>query len=112
MSNTLRTGWLSPTGEFFECLSYDHIMCAKELAEPLNLSDYDFITNRRISADDMLMNCGWVYIGISSFGSHEWRIGWKTHLTPEQRLFLKNYFEDGNGIPVNEISVMRWEDDC
>lgn len=72
MSEKLRSGWLSPTGEFFECSYSDHIDVARELAEPLKLPDYDFKTERRISADDKLMNAGWVYIGLSAIPPREW----------------------------------------
>lgn len=107
--STLKSGWLSPTGEFFSCSSFDHIVTARELAEHLNLPDYDFKTNRRVSDDDKLMNSGWVYIGISTYGRHEWRIGWKTHLTYEQKRFLTPYFEDE--LPVDSMSVLRWNDE-
>lgn len=91
--SSLKSGWLSPTGEFFPCISFDHIVTARELAEHLNL----------------LMNSGWVYIGISTYGRHEWRIGWKTHLTYEQKRFLTPYFEDE--LPVDSMSVLRWNDE-
>ena len=108
---TLKQGWLSPTGEFFECGSFDHIDVAGTLCEPLHLPDYDFKTERRISADDKLLNYGWVYIGISCFFCHEWRIAWRAHLSYEQKKFLEPYFEDGGGLPVNDMSAFRWKEE-
>ena len=107
----LRQGWLSPTGEFFECHSYDHYETAKELADNLNLLSIDIKTNRTFSEDDQLLNAGWVYIGISSFMCHEWRIGWNIKLTPEQISFLHPYFEDENELPVNEFCKMHWNEE-
>ena len=105
----LETGWLSPLGEFFEAGLYEHIEVAKRLAEGMNLCDYDFKTNRRISADEQLERAGWVYIGIGVYFAHEWRIGWgELPLTPEQRVFLRPYFEDSD-IPMNEVAKDRWE---
>ena len=105
--NNLKQGWLSPTGEFTECNSYDHIAVARSLAYPLHFPDYDTRTERRVSDDEKLLNAGWAYIGVSSFLCHEWRIGWKKNLTPEQRRFLRPYFEESD-LPVNDVSVMRW----
>lgn len=97
----LKLGWLSPTGEFTECNSYDHISVAREIAVRLNLPECDF------RPDSALMRAGWVYIGISTFMCHEWRIAWERHLTPEQTCFLRPYFEDST-IPVNVVSETRW----
>ena len=106
-----RQGWLSPTGEFFECKSYDHCETARELADNLSLQRIDIKTSRIISEDEQLLNAGWVYIGISSFMCHEWRIGWNRKLTPEQICFLRPYFEDDNELPVNEFRKIRWNEE-
>ena len=105
----LYAGWLSPTGEFLKAGLYEHISIAREVAKKLHLPDYDFRTERRISADTALENAGWVYIGIGTFMDYEWRIGggmipW----TPEQKAFLRQYFEESD-IPVNQVSRDRWE---
>ena len=104
----IKTGWLSPTGEFFPAGLYDHIEVARELADSLNLPSYDFKKNRAISDDDKLLNAGWVYIGIGVYFEHEWRVGWNLRLSPEQIRFLKPYFEESD-IPMNEIAKERWE---
>lgn len=106
----LEQGWLSPTGEFFKCNSYDHIEKAKELAENLNLPDIDSKTGRIISADDQLLFAGWVYIGISVFLCHEWRVGWHRSLSQEQIQFLRPYFEQED-IPMNSFCKTHWEEE-
>lgn len=98
----LATGWLAPDGSFFECHSYDHNAEAKEIVDKI---EYECTDNHY---DDFLMKKGWVYIGISSYGRHEWRIGWKNFLTNAQKVFLKPYFEESH-IPVIEYAVWKWE---
>lgn len=107
----LQQGWLSPTGEFFKCNSYDHYETARELANNLNLPSIDEKLSRIIPEDDRLLNAGWVYIGIASFMCHEWRFGWNRKLTPEQIRFLCPYFENENELPVNEFCKMRWNEE-
>lgn len=94
-------------GEFYEAGLYEHIDIARQLADGLHLPDYNFKTNRSISDDDKLLNSGWVYIGIGVFFEHEWRIAWSLHLTPEQIVFLRPYFEESD-VPVNNVSKDRW----
>ena len=103
----LKQGWLSPTGEFYECASYDHLELAKELSRPIRVYDLNI---EYTEPDDLLLANGWVYIGISSFMCHEWRIGRWANLTPEQKLFLAPYFENSI-LPVNKMSQTRWEED-
>jgi hypothetical protein len=109
--NNLRQGWLSPTGEFFECNSYDHYETAKELAEAIFVPSINPKMHRVISDDERLLNAGWVYIGISSFMCHEWRISWNRKLTPEQISFLRPYFENENELPVNEFCRTLWNEE-
>ena len=104
----LRTGWLSPTGEFTPAAYYDHSSVAAEIAESLNMPDYDTGRERRIHADEKLVRAGFVLIGRSMLFS-EWRIEWDLYhvLTPEQRRFLAPYFEVKDYI--DEVTLMRWE---
>lgn len=106
--DSLRTGWLSPSGEFFPAPYGRHIDYAYEIAACLHLPDYDFNTERRIHADEKLINSGYVLIGRSHFWSG-WRIEWSLYhtLTPEQRIFLSPYFDDKSQIETS--TYMRWE---
>lgn len=103
-----KLGWLSPTGEFHECHSYDHIDVARELADALRLHCYDFKTERRISEDEALLKAGWAYIGVSLLGIKEYNIYWERHLTSEQRQFLQPYFDLSNDILVGRVSRDHW----
>lgn len=107
----LKQGWLSPTGEFFECHSYNHYETARELAETISALSIDSKMHRVISDDEWLLCAGWVHIGISSFRCHEWRIGWKLRLSPEQICFLRPYFEDENELPINKFSKIHWKEE-
>ena len=97
----MKTGWLSPTGEWFPCPVYDHMYWARKLSGE----------DRR--ADDVLINRRWVKISISQLGHKEWRIYWCRHLglTPEQKQFLKPYFEPDNDFPVDALTRDYWEEE-
>jgi hypothetical protein len=98
MNNTsLKTGWLSPNGDFYPCKTYEHIATAMKI---LN----DETANR---ADETLYNCGYVSITISQLGTKNWRIHWEKFLTEQQIAFLRPYFEDV--MPVNSITNICWE---
>ena len=97
----MKTGWLSPTGEWFPCPVYDHMYWARKLSGE----------DRR--ADDALINRRWVKISISQLGCKEWRIYWHRHLglTPEQKQFLKPYFEPDSDFPVDALTRDYWEEE-
>ena len=99
LNEQIKTGWLSPTGEFHPCPVYDHIYVARKL------------TNQDRNADEILMNQGWVQITISQLGRKEWRIYWSNRhsLSPEQKSFLEPYFAPDSEFPMDEWSQYRWE---
>ena len=95
----MKTGWLSPTGEWFPCPVYDHIYWARKLSGE----------DRR--ADDVLISRGWVKISITQLGRREWRIYWgRQRLTAEQKQFLRPYFEPDSDYPVDKLTRSFWED--
>lgn len=98
----MKTGWLSPTGEWFPCPVYDHMMWARRLADTT------------IRPDDVLIDRRWVKITISQLGRKEWRIYWHNRLglTPEQKQFLKPYFEPDSDFPVDDWTRHFWEVEC
>jgi len=102
MYTELRTGWLSPTGEFVETGLYEHLSTARSLARL-----YGFENNSKPDSE-LLARC-WVSISISSIGCKEWMIAWWSKLTPEQISFLRPYFDDV--VPVNDGVRMHWEDE-
>lgn len=95
----LDTGWLSPTGEFFQCPTYDHIAVAQKL------------TGEYYRADETIMKRGYVQISINLLGTKEWAIFWDLHhtLTPEQTRFLRPYFENEDTFPVCFSARCRWD---
>ena len=95
----LDTGWLSPTGEFFQCNTYDHVAVAEKL------------TGEYRRADEALMRRGYVQISINQLGRKEWAIFWnmKHKLTPEQTRFLRSYFENSDTFPVCFSARCRWD---
>ena len=92
----LKTGWLSPNGNFYPCGCYEHIGTARKILKDETAS----------RADEKLNNCGFVSITVSQLGVKEWRIYWNHFLTEQQKNFLKPYFEDD--MPVDNITKIRW----
>lgn len=109
--DTVITGWLSPSGEFVPCNSYDHIATARELVERFQYQNI-MRKGRNLPDDDILLENGWAYIGISVLFSHEFSIGWKSFLTDYQKQFLQPYFNGEYNLPVNSVAKMRWEYEC
>lgn len=97
----MKTGWLSPTGEWFPCPVYDHIYWARKLS------------GENKHPDDALINRRWVKISISQLGRKEWRIYWNRRLglTPEQKQFLKPYFEPDSDFPVDALTYDYWKEE-
>jgi len=94
----MKTGWLSPTGEFIKCDVCDHIDTAIE------------IVGDNYRASDVLLKRGWVQISRSLIGNKEYCVYYDLHhnLTTEQTKFLRPYFEDDN-IRMDSITRMRWK---
>ena len=113
----MKLGWLSPSGEFIECGYWEHLAIAHELVEKYYTTTIvtpnivSIPSNTKITPDDdLLLENGWVYIGISSFGTRELRIGWKKFLTEHQKYFLKPYFEQTE-IDINSVAKLRWDEE-
>lgn len=102
-----KIGWLSPTGEFIECDSYNHIKIAQDVAEKLHLPSYDFENERSISADDALFKIGWAHIGVTGSLKKEWFVFWNRKLTPEQVAFLRPYFESEK-LNIGPVTKQHW----
>lgn len=103
----LKLGWLSSSGEFIECGTYEHVSIAHELVDKLPCRSP---AELRKADDDILIDNGWVHIGISAF-SHKYVIWWnhKTLLSSEQRNFLIPYFEDRDNVEM--MCLSNWDTD-
>ena len=90
----MQTGWLSPTGEWHPCETYEHTTYASRILE---------------SSEGRLEKAGWVKITRSAMDIREQKIYWdlRHSLTPEQIRFLRPYFEE-NDIPVCELATYRF----
>lgn len=97
----IKTGWLSPTGEWHPCPVYDHISVARRLSGE----------DRR--ADDVLISRGWVKISITQLGRREWRIYWDRHigLSHEQKQFLEPYFAEDSEYPIDLLTKDYFEEE-
>lgn len=100
-------GWLSPEGILVPCGSYGHISVAHDLVNKLN---YERPLLERKSDEDILVDNGWVHIGISAM-EHKYAIWWnyRTILSKEQKEYLNPYFEDRNAVTAG--TWMHWEQD-
>lgn len=96
----MQTGWLDTAGKFYPCETFEHIAVAEEICGTCYIA--------ALSADDVLMNSGWVKITRSMLGMKEQNIFWEKHLTNSQIEFLRPYFEE-NDENVSDVSKMRWE---
>ncbi len=110
-ANELKTGWLSPSGEFTPCSYYEHYSTARVIAAALQVPSYDFKKERRIDEEQAIIDAGYVLVGRSTVFFHGWRIEWSLYhtLTPEQRQFLEPYFQDAS--QIEEMTMMRWKDE-
>lgn len=100
-----KTGWLSPTGEFFPCKHYEHISKAEEICESLGISEY-------VIYDDELLKRGWAKLGISMLGNKQFYVRWERRLTSQQRYELKDLIENPNPkLPLDSLTLSLWSYD-
>ena len=93
-----RTGWLSPDGKFYPCLSYDHGEEAVDLVKKYGYPGID--ENERV--DDILISNGWVRISIASYMEHNFVINILRPYSQDQLIFLKPYAYGEYGLPLRE----------
>ena len=100
-----KMGWLSPTGEFYQCEMYEHIGMAQELYKAYGGNGCES------EADDKLREKGWVSITIVTFIDHGYFIGFPPHLSPttEQLRFLRPYYEGEYELGMIEMSKSCYE---
>lgn len=104
--DNVRTGWLSPTGEFFPCESYEHQMVAEKLCESYGINQW----SETWPADE-LRNKGWCSISIMVFLDHGYAIVFPECLpSPEQLRFLRPYYEGEYGLEMTTSSKHEYEE--
>lgn len=107
-ANEFKTGWLSPSGEFFQCSCFDHVPTANRIVEQYGYPAIN-TDGEILHSDDILLAHGWVHISISDFlFGHEWRVnwGWNRFLTDSQKAVLCPYFDL---LRINDMDRTRWE---
>ena len=100
--NNMKIGWLSPSGDLWECSTFDHIAKADEI-----IDKYRYPTLQYRASDEALLANGWVHISISQL-THEYRIWWNNFLTMSQKNFLKKYFENEE-IKTSPLDKIKWD---
>lgn len=99
-----KMGWLSPTGEFYQCKMNEHISMAQELYKAYGGNGCES------NADKELHEKGWVSITILTFIDHGYCIGFPPHPTTEQLRFLRPYYEGEYGLGMIKLSEICYED--
>lgn len=104
-------GWLAPDGSFFECKYYEHVSKAEEIIELLGIDECSIY----VPVDDFLFKLGYTKICQSSLGDKQYIVYWDKRLTPYQRYYLEDYFDNEKELkfPMSSTSICRWryEDD-
>lgn len=101
------TGWLSPDGEIFKCNYYEHNATAEEICKRLNIEYNKF---SYFGKDDALFALGWCKLAISSLDDKQYLVVWERPLTPYQRYFLNEYFDNEKELlfPMNITSLAKY----
>ena len=86
--NELKTGWLSPGGDFYLTEYMEHLGVADEIWYELYGLPIPNDSDRR------LVNLGWCEIQCMTFMEHGFLFNFERHLTPEQKMIIKPIFED------------------
>ena len=108
MSDEIRTGWLSPSAEFFPCRCYDHLDVANKICAKLKGLSED--ESAYISTpDEKLLDMGWMHISIRTFRCHGFAFAVRRTPTLEQFQFLKPYYEGEFGLDMTDDSKQDYE---
>lgn len=101
------TGWLSPSGELFKCGYYEHNATAEEICKKFNI-EYNNLSY--FGKDDALFALGWCKLAISSLGDKQYLVLWERPLTPYQRYFLNDYFDNEQELlfPMDTTSYCKY----
>lgn len=87
----LKTGWMSPDGDFYPCEYMEHISAAYEIWDKMYKDLFPDIT---CLLDQKLIEFGWCEIQVITFMEHGFLFNFARHLTPEQKRVIKPVFEE------------------
>ena len=107
VAETVKTGWLSPTGEFIACEPYMHIKTALLIYQKIaNLSSDELA--HIFMPDKKLLDRGWISITILNIFDHGFCFSAKCP-TIEQLKFLKPYYDGEYGLGMTESSKQDYK---
>lgn len=106
MKTEMPIGWLSPNGELYKCRYYEHNAAADIICAKMNIEDE--MTWK--GTEEALYALGWCKLGIYSIGDKRYWVHWERRLTPYQRYFLKDYFENEDELifPMDDTSHTKY----
>lgn len=87
----LKTGWMSPDGDFYPCEYMEHIPLAYEIWDEMYANLFPDIT---YNFEQKLIEFGWCEIQVITFMEHGFLFNFARHLTPEQKRVIMPVFED------------------
>ena len=87
----LKTGWMSPNGDFYPCEYMEHIPAAYEI---WNEMYKDLFPDTTYPLDQRLIEFGWCEIQVINFMENGFLFNFARHLTPEQKRVIIPVFED------------------
>lgn len=86
--NELKTGWMSPNGDFYPAGYMAHLSVADKIWK---MNYGEFPPN---DVDMRLVLFGWCEINFLAFIDHGFLFNFYRHLSPEQKNIIKPIFED------------------
>ena len=86
--NELKTGWLSPYGDFYSTGYMEHLAVADEIWNQL----YNEMPPHDV--DRRLVDLGWCEIHCMTYLEHGFLFNYNRHLTQEQKMTIKPIFEN------------------
>ena len=87
----LKTGWMSPDGDFYPCEYMEHIPTAYEIWDEMYK---DLFPDTTYNLEQKLIELGWCEVQCITFMEHGFLFNFARHLTPEQKRVIKPVFED------------------
>ena len=93
--NELRTGWLSPDGDFYPTGYMEHLAVADEIWSSIYNNSPPNDVDRR------LVKLGWCDIKYLTFLEHGFLFNFERHLTPEQKSVIQPVFENNKPFVID-----------
>lgn len=89
--NELKSGFISPTGEFFQVESFEHISAAEKIYNDLHGTNLHALSLNDV--EYLLCKEGWCVIHFMTFMEHGYMFNFYRHLTTEQKRVIRPVVE-------------------